>query len=181
MCREYHIQVWLGWALMVKGAALAWQGNHDDGIQQLEKSASILESHGVSMGYSNYLCWLAEIRAEMGEADQGMSLVNEGLKFGQTSGEYMYQPDLYRVKGDLYLQLGDQNQAKDCYRQAITRAKEQHSRMFELRAAIRLSRLLSQQGKRDEARAELRGIYDWFTEGFRTRDLQEAAQLLEEL
>jgi predicted ATPase len=46
---------------------------------------------------------------------------------------------------------------------------------------ISLSRLWQQQGKRDEARRMLTEIYGWFTEGFDTKDLQEAKALLAEL
>jgi hypothetical protein len=53
--------------------------------------------------------------------------------------------------------------------------------MLELRAALRLSRLWQQQGKRVEARELLAPIYSWFTEGFATADLQEAKALLDEL
>jgi predicted ATPase len=44
-----------------------------------------------------------------------------------------------------------------------------------------LARLWQQQGKRHEARTMLAEIYNWFTEGFDTKDLQEAKALLEEL
>ena len=47
-----------------------------------------------------------------------------------------------------------------------------------MRAALSLSRLWQQQGKRDEARELLAPIYGWFTEGFDTADLQEAEALL---
>jgi predicted ATPase len=60
-------------------------------------------------------------------------------------------------------------------------ARHQHTKSSELRAAMRLSRLWQQQGKRDEARELLAPIYGWFTEGFDTADLQEAQVLLEEL
>ena len=57
----------------------------------------------------------------------------------------------------------------------------QQAKSWELRAAMSLSRLWQQQGKRAEARELLAPIYGWFTEGFDTADLQEAKALLEEL
>ena len=60
-------------------------------------------------------------------------------------------------------------------------ARSQQAKSLELRAAMSLSRLWRQQGKRDEARQLLAEIYGWFTEGFDTLDLQEAKLLLEEL
>ena len=55
------------------------------------------------------------------------------------------------------------------------------AKALELRAAMSLSRLWQQQGKRAEARKLLAPIYGWFTEGFDTADLQEAKALLEAL
>jgi predicted ATPase len=60
-------------------------------------------------------------------------------------------------------------------------ARQQQAKSLELRAAMSLSRLWQQQGKRVEARELLAPIYGWFTEGFDTADLQEAKTLLEEL
>jgi predicted ATPase len=50
-----------------------------------------------------------------------------------------------------------------------------------LRATTSLARLLAKQGHRDEARATLADIYNWFTEGFDTADLKDAKALLEEV
>ena len=72
-------------------------------------------------------------------------------------------------------------QATACFQQALDIASAQHAKSWELRAAMSLSRLWQQQGKRDDARALLAPIYDWFSEGFDTADLQEARALLEEL
>jgi len=55
------------------------------------------------------------------------------------------------------------------------------AKALELRAAMSLSRLWQQQGKRTEAHALLAPVFGWFTEGFDTADLQEAKALLEEL
>ena len=69
-------------------------------------------------------------------------------------------------------------QAEASLRQALALARRQQAKSLELRAAISLSRLWQQQGKREEARALLAPIYGWFTEGFDTADLQEAKALL---
>ena len=66
-------------------------------------------------------------------------------------------------------------------RHALDVARHQDAKSLELRAALSLSRLWQQQGKRVEAQELLAPIYGWFTEGFDTADLQEAKALLEEL
>ena len=74
-----------------------------------------------------------------------------------------------------------QQEAEECFRQAIETARSQKAKMWELRAVMSLSRLWRQQGKKDKARQLLVEIYGWFTEGFGTKDLQEAKALLGEL
>jgi predicted ATPase len=65
--------------------------------------------------------------------------------------------------------------------QALTVALRWRAKSWELRAAMSLSRLWQQQGKRAEAQEFLAPIYGWFTEGFDTPDFQEAQALLEDL
>lgn len=60
-------------------------------------------------------------------------------------------------------------------------ARRQEAKTFERRAVTSLSRLWQRQGKRDVARDLLAPVYEWFNEGFDTRDLIEAKALLEEL
>jgi predicted ATPase len=105
---------------------------------------------------------------------------------------------LYRLKGTLTLQASVQRQepsvptsqsppsnpqaeAEACFQKAIEIARKQQAKSWELRAVMNLSRLWQQQGKKDEAHQLLAPVYHWFTEGFDTKDLQEAKALLEEL
>ena len=74
-----------------------------------------------------------------------------------------------------------QTEAERCFRIAIDIARTQGAKWFELRATASLARLLASQGHREEARAMLAEIYNWFTEGFDTADLKDAKALLEGL
>jgi adenylate cyclase len=67
------------------------------------------------------------------------------------------------------------------FQQAIEVARRQQAKSLELRALVSLARLWQSQGKQEEARQTLAEIYDWFTEGFDTADLQEAKDLLDTL
>src|SRR5207342_2185886 len=91
--------------------------------------------------------------------------------------------EAYRLQGELLLRQAtpDAAQVEASFREALDIARRQQAKSWELRAAMSLSRLWQQQGKRDEARQLLAPIYGWFTEGFDTADLQEAKALLEEL
>ena len=74
-----------------------------------------------------------------------------------------------------------ETEAEACFDQALDIARRQGARLFELRAVMSLGRLRMRQGRQAEARSELAEIYGWFTEGFDTKDLQEARALLGEL
>jgi hypothetical protein len=71
--------------------------------------------------------------------------------------------------------------AEACFLKALDVARKQQAKSWELRAATSLARLWQQQGKNAKARQLLSPAYNWFTEGFDTKDLQEAKALLDDL
>ena len=114
-----------------------------------------------------------------------------GYVTGKT-GERFYEAELYRLKGELTLkakaersqnksQASLESEAEECFHQAIEIAQRQGAKSLELRAVMSLSRLWQQQGRKAEAQQLLTEIYDWFTEGFDTKDLQDAKRLIKEL
>jgi predicted ATPase len=100
-----------------------------------------------------------------------------------TTGERLFEAEVYRIKGELLLRqaVPDAPQAEACFQQALTVARRQQAKSWELRAAMSLTRLWQHQEKRAAAHQLLAPIYGWFTEGFDTADLQEAKALLDEL
>ena len=109
-------------------------------------------------------------------------MLAEALAIVDKNGERFCEAELYRLKGELLGQKAKTKaEAEECFRKAIDIARRQGTRSWELRAVTSLARLWQQQGKKDEARQRLAEIYGWFTEGFDTKDLQEAKALLEEL
>ena len=72
-------------------------------------------------------------------------------------------------------------EAESCFHRALAIARRQQAKAIELRAAVSLSRLWQRRGKLKEAQQLLAEIYEWFTEGFDTADMQEAKALLDEL
>lgn len=127
-------------------------------------------------------------------------MLTEALVAENKSGERRHEAELYRLKGELTLQqeskehgaggqerkfkiqiLDPKGEAEACFRKAIAIAQKQQAKSLELRAVMSLVRLWQSQGKHAEAHKLLSEIYGWFTEGFDTKDLQEAKALLEAL
>ncbi|WP_179137685.1 hypothetical protein [Candidatus Entotheonella palauensis] len=111
----------------------------------------------------------------------------EALDIAHETGERFYEAELYRLKGELLVHsawgasVPHSAEATECFQHAIEIAQNQSAKSLELRASVSLGRLWRQQGKPTEARQRLAKIYNWFTEGFNTVDLQEAKILLDEL
>jgi predicted ATPase len=136
-----------------------------------------------------FLALLAEVYGKVGQTEEGRSVLAEAMDKVHNTGECFYEAELYRLKGELTLkQFGVrgpesevQKEAEACFHRAIDIARRQSAKSLELRAVTSLSRLWQSQGKKDEARQMLAEIYHWFTEGFDTKDLQEAKAMLEKL
>jgi predicted ATPase len=92
------------------------------------------------------------------------------------------EAEVHRTAGEIALKSPEQDVAKaeGYFECALAVARQQQAKSWELRAAMSMARLWRDQGKRDEARNLLASVYGWFTEGFDTRDLNEAKALLEE-
>jgi predicted ATPase len=112
-----------------------------------------------------------------------LRVLAEAVTIAHNIEERWFEAERHRLKGELLLALSADHQveAEACFQQALAVARQQQARSWELRAAISLSRLWRQQGKRAEAHKLLAEIYGWFTEGFDTADLQQARALLAEL
>jgi adenylate cyclase len=94
-----------------------------------------------------------------------------------------YEAELHRIKGELLLgeAAADEQQAEECFRNALKIARGQSAKSLELRAVMSMSQLWQRQGKKAEARNSLAEIHGWFTEGFDTADLKQAKVFLNEL
>ena len=132
-------------------------------------------------------------------------MLTEALATVDRAGDRFYEAELYRLKGELLLAQeiksqkskgksqksektdprsltsDPQAEAEMCFLKAIEIARQQQAKSLELRAVMSVAKLWQRQGKQDEARQMLAEIYGWFTEGFDTKDLQEAKTLLDEL
>jgi predicted ATPase len=151
----------------------------------------------------------AEMYARVGRATAGLSTLDGALAYIHKNGSRWYEAELHRLTGELMLRQeagggiagspppelpmingtegkGTGNtpqptEAETWFRQALDIARQQQAKSLELRAAMSLSRLWRQQGRRTDAYQLLAPVYGWFTEGFDTADLQDAKALLNTL
>jgi predicted ATPase len=183
LAMEQGFPSWMAQGAILRGWALAQQGQAQEGITQIEQGSSAFRATGAEIERSYFLALLSEAHSVIGQPEAGLTVLAEALVHVEHTGERYYEAEIHRLKGALLLQQSSDNQAdaEDCFHHAISIAQNQQAKSLELRAATSLARLWQQQGKPEEARQVLAAVYDWFTEGFDTADLQDAKSLLDEL
>ncbi len=180
---EHGFAWWLAWGTMLQGWALAAQGQVEAGIDQMSQGLSAARATGGVNITTLMLASLAEAHGKSGQIDAGRRVLAEALALVDTTEERFWEAEIHRLKGELLLAQSLDNQAvsADCFHLALDIARSQQAKSLQLRAAISLSRLWQQQGKPKEAGDLLAPVYNGFTEGFDTADLQEAKILLDKL
>jgi predicted ATPase len=190
---------WIAMGLQRRGEALRLLGQWEEGTSQLQQGQEGYRATDAAAGWPRGLAELARSCLHQGQYEEGLRLVDEALQLLSQKTMRYYEAETYRIKGELLRQKSEVRgpesevsksqildpksvaEAKECFLKAIKIAQSQKAKSWELRAATSLARLWQQQGKRAEAHILLSEIYHWFTEGFDTKDLQEAKALLDEL
>jgi predicted ATPase len=183
ICSEQKFAYYLGWAMVVKGWALATQGAGEEGIVTIHQGLQTLRATGAKRSLPYYLALLADAYGQSGQTNEGLRILAEAFTEAQNIGEPWWEAELHRLKGALLLasSMSHATEAEACFRQALDIARRQQSKALELRTATSLGRLWQQQDRPAPARQLLVEVYARFTEGFDTVDLKEASALLEEL
>jgi hypothetical protein len=199
---------WLAMGQWMRGQALIEHGESEEGVKQLQRGLEAYHATGALIGTRG--CGRAEVARgyeRRGQHAEGLRIIEEALS-GLNQVRH-YEAEMYRIKGELLLaqerwergagnkenqekkvknqarkkeiQTRSQSEAEACFHKAIAVARQQSAKSWELRATVSLARLWQRQSKICEAHRMLSEVYNWFTEGFYTKDLQEAKALLEEL
>ncbi len=167
-----------GWALVEQG--------QEEGIGQMQQGIAAFRATGMTT-LSSYLGLLAGSCGKGGRTGEGLAAVAEALALVDETGEWFWEGELYRLKGELTLQKfqvsGSKSHVQESPRSEVrsqrlrnvfsklSRSLKRQAKSLELRAVMSLSRLWQQQDKKVKAQQMLAEIYGWFTEGFDTADL----------
>jgi predicted ATPase/class 3 adenylate cyclase/DNA-binding winged helix-turn-helix (wHTH) protein len=185
LCTEQGFTYYLAWATLLRGWALTAQSAeraNEDAMVQLRQGFADLLATGAGIRETYYRALLVEAAGSQGKNEAGQQLLAEAFAAMQRTAERYWEAELYRWRGELLGQGAERPQwesAEAHFLRALAVARSQQSKSLELRAALSLGRLWQEQGRRGDACALLTLVYNWFTEGFDTADLQEAKALLD--
>jgi predicted ATPase len=174
---------WKALGMLAKGFVLALTGKAPDGVHIITSGFAAAQSTGGTLWTPNFLSYLASAYAELGQFDEAWRCIDEAMTAVEATKQRWRQADITRMAGEIALKspTPDAAKAEAYFERALTVARSQQAKSWELRAAMSMARLWRDQGKRDEARELLAPVYGWFSEGFDTLDLKEAKALLDEL
>lgn len=174
--REW-VEIALGWCQVEAG-------EFELGIARMVRGVRAWQQMGTIIGHFLHLGLLAEAYGQAGQVDQGLACIEEGLALLRRVGYSQYEPELYRIRGELLRRKSEtEAEAESCFWHAIEVARQQETRWWELRAAVSLARLYQARGSAypQQAREMLVNLMAWFGEGFDLPDLREAQALIQEL
>jgi class 3 adenylate cyclase len=164
---------------LLRGAALTLQGVFDEAV------ACLREGLAGPAGATRMRCYglarLADVLTRQRKHGEAVAVARDGLSTGERTGHRQWQAELHRLEGVALCALNRLEEGQNALQQAMCIARSQQAKAYELRAAMSLARLWSDQSKRQQARDVLAPIYGWFTEGLNTSDLKQAKTLLEHL
>jgi predicted ATPase len=170
-------------APLFSAVALIRKGQLAKGIASLKAALTIWEAGGGRVGILYVKGVLAEGMAQLGDLDDALHLVGESITQIERFGceDRFHHAENLRLKGWMLSLKGDLEGAERNFLASLDWARRQQAKSWELRTSTSLARLWQSQGKRQDAYELLAPVYDWFSEGFDTKDLLEAKALLDEL
>jgi predicted ATPase len=180
---ERGVLWWKSLGTMLQGWLLASTGNFSAGVQEITSGIAAHRSTGSTNWLPFFLSHLARAHGELGQVEEAKRCAEEATEVMNVTNERWYEAEIHRTAGEIALRLSDSDGAKAeaHFKHALSIARQQQAKSWELRIAMSMARLWCDQGKRKEARDLLAPVYGWFTEGFDTLDLKEAKAMLEEL
>jgi predicted ATPase len=183
LAEERGSQYWKALGAAMRGEIFTETGEAWDAVRAITSALTSLRSIGASLYEPRYLWHLAKAYAELGQLDDALRCINDAIEKVERSKEKWCEAEVHRIAGEIALKSPGPNteRAEAYFGHALTVARRQRAKSWELRAAISMARLWRARGKPQQARELLAPIYEWFTEGFDTLDLKEAKALLDEL
>jgi class 3 adenylate cyclase/predicted ATPase len=183
VAEEKSASLWKAYGGTVQGCMLALTGKYSDAVHQITSRIAAFRSAGLTFILPTWLSYLAKAHAGLRQFDDAWRCIGEAISRIEATKETWFEAETHRIAGEIALLSPEHDtvKAEGYFQRALSVARQQRAKSWELRAAMSLARLWRDQGKVSEARELLAPVYDWFTEGFDTRDLKGAKALLEEL
>jgi class 3 adenylate cyclase/DNA-binding response OmpR family regulator/predicted ATPase len=183
ICTENGFSHWINCGRIFEGFGKISRGDVDQGSELLRAGVAGWQERGARLWLPIFLTLEAEAYAETGRGDAAFPAIEKALSISKDTGERWAMAEVLRVKARLLLATGraEADEIETILVDSLEIARRQRARCWELRASCDLGRLWQDQGQGRKALKLLQSVYDQFTEGFDTADLQDAKALIRSL
>ena len=170
-------------ALWNHGLARIEGGDYEQGYVEATAGSKVWRDSGGMITVPSSIAERSKALLGLGRLNEARILIGEALRLTDQSGDRIWEAESHRIAGLIALATphSDTNAAEKSFSKSLEIARAQQAKGWELRTATSYARLMQAQGHERAAKDLLLPIYEWFTEGFDTRDLVDAKQLLSEL
>jgi predicted ATPase len=174
---------WEAWAGILRGWAMVRLGKAEAGLAALRQGMEMYRATGAELFLPYSLSLLAEVYRDAGLAEQALKALDQAHNDAGRIEVHFYDAELHALQGEVLQKRpgSDPGESERCFQRALAVARDQGALSLELRATLRLARLLQQQGRQVEARRQVAEVYGRFTEDSRSPDLREAAAMIRKL
>jgi predicted ATPase len=149
---EQSLPVWRSMGMVHRGWIMVKNGDVTRGISLLRSGSAAYSATGTQLWTPYNTALLARACEIAGQIEEALTLLHDALQIVESTGQRWFAAELNRHKGQLLLRQGDSEAAEELYREALSIAKEQEAKLWELRATASLARLRRDQDRRTEAR-----------------------------
>jgi predicted ATPase len=169
--------------MLEQGVLFGLTGKPSKTVPLITAGIAAYRSTGAALHVPLFLSYLAKAYAEVGQFNDAWRCLADAITAMETTKEKWCDTQNNHLAGEIALLSPEPDAAKAeaHFEHALSIARHQQAKSWELRAAMSLARLWRDRGKVQQARELLAPVYGWFTNGFDTRDLKEAKVLLEQL
>jgi hypothetical protein len=181
--RQKGALYWKAQGMMNQGCVSVLTGKTSNAIQMITTGITAYRLAGSTVWMPLYLLFLARAYAELDQFGDAWHCVGEAITAVEKTKERWWEAEVHRIAGEIALKSPepDTEKAETYFERALSVARAQQAKSWELRAAMSMARLWRDHGKPQQARELLAPVYGWFTEGFDTLDLKDAKALLDGL
>lgn len=176
---DHNFPIWRALGRVLRGAGTTGSGDFDAGLAEIDQGRQLYEGLRTPPVFFPMLLFLqAGACSQAGRTADGIALIDRALDAVDHGSGMMLVPEMLVLSGDLRLASGDSEAAEALFQRGLEAAVRWDARMSQLRAAVRLGRLLASRGRGEEGRRLVSPIHATFTEGKATLDLKDATEFL---
>jgi predicted ATPase len=183
LTREHDLPMWGAWGIFLEGLATAEHGTASGGLEDMRRGVELLRDQKITTFDGLRKIILAEAEAGIGDIDGAIAIIDEALTTCERTSHRAFEAELHRARGDHLLRRDPANPAlaEEAFQRAVTVARQQSARSFELRASFALAKLYQSTARPADAHAVLTSALEGFSPTSEMPEIAEAQTLLERL